>query len=169
MSVEVGVLVDRVALVAVFILVAVLALLDQVVVQGRYFDNLFALPAGGQHRALFPVMDVDRLFVKVFVVKAAEVAGFILQLLLLTVVLLVHCSGACPSSSILTIVLVWTQSLLFVLLLISWSLVVWRLRLCLVAFVCSALSSTGIDIGRNHFFALWSGSLGVEVSTSNLC
>ena len=41
---------------------------------------MLTLPASRQHRALFPVVDVDRLLVEVLVVLPAEVARFLVEL-----------------------------------------------------------------------------------------
>ena len=43
-------------------------------------NDLFALPASRQHRALLPVVDIDRLLVEIFVVLAAEVARLLIDL-----------------------------------------------------------------------------------------
>ena len=59
MAIEVVILEYSVALVTEFIVVAVLTLLNQVIIEGRYLYDLLTLPAGRKHRALFPVMDID--------------------------------------------------------------------------------------------------------------
>ncbi len=65
----------------------VLAFVDQVFIQWCNLNYLFALPACGQHRALFPVMDIDWFFIEVFVKLATKVATFLIQFLTICVLL----------------------------------------------------------------------------------
>ena len=63
------------------VLVSVLALCDQMFVERGNLDDLLTLPACGEHGTLFPVMDVNRLFIKVLVVCAAKIADFLIYFL----------------------------------------------------------------------------------------
>ena len=68
---------DGDALLALFVLLSVLAFLDQVLVQTLDFHDLLALPACSQHRAFLPVVDINRLLIKVLVEPTAEVADLL--------------------------------------------------------------------------------------------
>lgn len=66
------------------------------VVQGRDLDDLLALPASRQHRARLPVVDIDGLFIKVFVVLPAEVASLLVELLAVVCTLCLSRSRSLP-------------------------------------------------------------------------
>jgi hypothetical protein len=65
------------ALVVHFVLIRVLALLNQMLVQLRNFYNLFTLPACRQHRTLLPIVKIDWLRIKWFIVSIAKVANLV--------------------------------------------------------------------------------------------
>jgi hypothetical protein len=58
-----------------FILAHLRALFQEVLLDVLHFDHLVTLPAGGQHRALLPIVDVQGLLGEVGVVHTAEVTG----------------------------------------------------------------------------------------------
>ena len=89
MPVEVVVLEDGVTLVTVLVIVSILALIDQMIVQGRNLDDLLTLPASCEHRALLPIVDINGLFVEVLVVLTAEVADFFIDFLTVTIICLI--------------------------------------------------------------------------------
>ncbi len=62
-----------------------LAFIDQVFVHWCNLDHLFALPAGSQHGALFPIVNIYRLFIEVFIKFATKVATFLIQFLTICV------------------------------------------------------------------------------------
>ena len=74
---------DCAAFAAVFVLFAIDALVEQVVVQRLDLDDLLALPACGEHGTLPPIVDIDRLCVKCFVILATELADLLIDCKLL--------------------------------------------------------------------------------------
>ena len=76
---------DLLAFWMVLITIGILALLQQVFVKLLCLDDLLTLPAGCQHRAFLPVMDVDGLVVERWVVPVAE-SAHILRIGLISVV-----------------------------------------------------------------------------------
>ena len=127
MSVELIFQQDRLALGAVLVLTHVLTLLHQMVFNLLDLDDLVALPTKSQHGAFLPVMHVQSLLVKVWVVSTTKSAGIIFHLffhLLLLVVL----------------------RLWFVSLSLSGLLFLW---------LCRLLASLRLaDVGLNHLFLL---------------
>jgi len=92
--------------ITLFVLVAVLALLDQVFIEGTNLNDLLAFPACRQHRARLPIVDIDWLFIKILVVCSTEVAAFLVNFV--TVIWL--CSVARRWT--LTVLRVWIHLLL---------------------------------------------------------
>lgn len=66
------------ALGTLFILFSILALFNQMFVEGRDLYDLLALPARSQHRALLPVVDINRLLVEVLIETTTEVANLLI-------------------------------------------------------------------------------------------
>lgn len=66
------------ALGTLFILFSILALLNQMFVESRDLYDLLALPARSQHRALLPVVDINRLLVEVLIETTTEVADLLI-------------------------------------------------------------------------------------------
>ena len=89
MPVEVVACEDGVALVAVFVVVSILALVDQMIVQGRNLDDLLTLPASCEHGTFLPIVDINGLFVEVLIVLTAEVADFFIDFLAVTIICLI--------------------------------------------------------------------------------
>lgn len=69
---------DLFAFVVKLVLIGILALLHQVIIKLRDLDYLFTLPAGRQHRTLFPVVKIDRLWVKWFIIATTKIANLVL-------------------------------------------------------------------------------------------
>lgn len=65
---------DGLAGVVVLVLVHLVALLQQMFLNLLDLDHLVAFPASGEHRTLFPVVDVQGLLVEARVLSATEVA-----------------------------------------------------------------------------------------------
>lgn len=59
----------------VLVFVHVGALFQQVLFDLFNFDDLLAFPAAGQHWTFFPVVDVESLFIKVWISDSTEVAA----------------------------------------------------------------------------------------------
>ena len=148
MAVEVGIQEHGVALVAVLVLLPILALFNQVVVQRGNLDHLLTLPARRQHRALFPVVNIDGLLVEVLIEVAAEVACPIIHLFLAVAILGI------------LVVLVNLLHLLLLsghLLLLASYLLLLSTTLCfgLDGFCCATFGSSWIDVSLdNRFLAL---------------
>jgi len=64
----------RLAFSTLFVLVCVLTLFTKMLIQGVHLNDLLTLPTGGKHWAILPVVNVDRLLVKVLVEASAEIA-----------------------------------------------------------------------------------------------
>ena len=142
--VEILILKHCAALVAVFVLLPVLTLVQQMVVQGLDLNDLLTLPAGREHGALLPVVDVDRLLVEHLIVASAKVARFFIngRALILKILLVLHRR-----------LLVEVLGLLGLLLgcrLIASSAALWLCR----ARRGASFSSTWVDIGRDDRFSL---------------
>jgi len=60
----------------ILVLIRVLALFDKMFVHALDLNHLFALPAGSEHRTLFPIVDVDGLLVKIFIIHSTEITHF---------------------------------------------------------------------------------------------
>ena len=59
------------------VLISALTLLNQVVVELGYLDNLLALPTCNKHRTLFPIVKINRLWVERFIVTTTEVTNLV--------------------------------------------------------------------------------------------
>jgi hypothetical protein len=83
-----------------FVLTHLGTFLEQMVLDVLNLDDLITFPTGGEHWALLPVVDVQRLVGEAGVVSAAEIADFIIDgflwlgllLMLFLLLLLLHCS-----------------------------------------------------------------------------
>ena len=174
--VEVCIQIDRVALVAGFVLVAVLALLNQMVVERRYFYDLFTLPACRQHWALFPVVNVDGLLIEIIVESAAEVANFFVELLLTVVLLLlvlrfIHVVVIAVTISCSSWLLLLVLIHLRLLLLHRRSALLGRslLNLSFLArALCTSHGAARVDVRLDNFLSLFIRCLCLEVTTANL-
>ena len=60
------------------ILVFKLAFVDEMVVEGGDFYNLFTLPTRHQHWTLSPVVNIYWVLIKVFIISATEVANLLI-------------------------------------------------------------------------------------------
>lgn len=130
---------------------------------------MLALPTGCQQGALLPIMDVNRLFVEILVVVSAEIARFLVQLLLI---------GKLLSAR---------RVIAYLIILLSSSTVCWlslhlRLRLLrsIIALIQGSFSTTSnafvaawtsfstprVDVGRNNFLSLRSRNHLRNVPTS---
>lgn len=49
-------------------------------VQAADLNDLFTLPARREHRAFLPVVNINRLFIEVFIILAAEIARFFVDI-----------------------------------------------------------------------------------------
>ena len=177
MPVEVGLREDCVALVALLVLIAVLALLDEVLVERLDLNDLLALPASREHRALFPVVDIDRVFGEVGVILSAEIAiMLIVDWLLLFLAHFIVFKRLFLTYIVASyewlLLLVELLHLIFILVLnlgsgsrcslfwFCWSLTVAS---------CCSLCSTWVDISLNdRFFRLLHLDWGLEISSACL-
>ena len=143
MPVEILSLKHCAALVAVFVLLPVLTLVQQMVVQSLDLNYLLTLPAGREHGAFLPVVDVDRLLVEHLIVASAKVTGFVINFraLILKILLALHRR---------LLVKVLGLGLLLSCRLISTSAALWLSR----ARRGASFSSAWVDIGRYDRFSL---------------
>ena len=88
-AVEVIILEDWIAFVTLFIVVTILALLNEMFIKRGDLNDLLALPARCQHRTFLPVMDINWLFIEVLIVHATEIANFFVNLLSISIVTLI--------------------------------------------------------------------------------
>ena len=86
MSVEVLLQKHLLTLVTEFVLVSVLALINEMVIQARDLNDLLTLPASHQHGALSPVVNIYRILVEILVISVTEVANLLIHLCLCVIV-----------------------------------------------------------------------------------
>lgn len=112
--------------------------------------HLFALPARGQHWALFPVMNVDGIFIEILIVLSAEITRVLVQILRpILLRCLTRVRNICRP-----IVVVRTHCLRIVLLLRCCLLSSRSLTFGLGAFNWTASGPTWVDISLDHFLSL---------------
>ena len=82
MSVEVLLQKHLLTLVTEFVLVSVLALINEMVIQARDLNDLLTLPTSHQHGALSPVMNIYRILVEILVISVTEVTNLLIFFLI---------------------------------------------------------------------------------------
>ena len=88
MSVKVFILEHGVAFIAVLVLLTILTLVKKMIIQTSDLNDLLALPACRQHRALFPVVDINRFLVEILIILPTEVATFLIHGLVIVIIIL---------------------------------------------------------------------------------
>ena len=88
MPVKVFILEHSVAFLAVLVLLTILTLVKKMIIQTSDLDDLLALPARRQHRALFPVVNINRFLVEILIILSAEVATFLVHGLVIVIIIL---------------------------------------------------------------------------------
>ena len=73
------------------ILFSILTLFNKMLVQSWNFDNLLTLPTSCQQRTFFPVMNINRLLVKVFIVTSTEIANLFVTIIFINRIINIAC------------------------------------------------------------------------------